>query len=786
MKRSFAVFLLVVLCVNGTLSQNLAEAEKKISQTVESRSYGIALTELQKLRTSDEAAFIAKDYDYLLARMAESSGDLALAMTTYRAVADRNSALKPFALKHLSQIARSTGNLLLERIYLNEIQMFSPDSLAAKGSVYRLAQNSFEGGNYAETIRILGNAPAQNKAADVATDREIKGLLAEAYFRSGQTQPARDAFVALLDSVPNAAQPDDIALLAVRDLDAIDGGEKGKKAPSLAEAEHFRRANVYQFNREFADARLHYEALVASYGTGTNAADAVFQIGRGFAQQVNFVEALKWYERVIEQYPQSNAAKDALLQAASAYGRVGRPKEATTRYQLFIDKYPTDERLDRAYLNIVDILRDQGEDTDAIRACEKVRAVFKGKLPEAIAYFTEARIYIAREEWQNAFDILEKLKAFNEFGGATVPGGTSVGEVTFLKGFALEKLNKFPEAIETYLSINDGRGEYYGWQASERLKAMNANEAAKPFVAQTVGRASTALTSGDAKTKEKNALAIIRLSENDDVRGRAISVLRSTVQPLPKNLEVADPKIAQGKTLADKLISLGLFDEAVFEIEAAAPDLSKLPFEKMLANVVAFERGDRADRVLEFAEPIWRSVPADFPIEMMPRRQAEMLYPAPFKSELLRSASERGIDPRLLLAIMRQESRFRPDAKSNAAARGLMQFISTTSNKVAAELNRDNFRQDELYSPSTAILFGSQYLSNLFKTFPGQPDAVVASYNGGDDNMRRWLNRSRSNIPERYVPEVVYAQSKDYVQRVMASYRMYKVLYDEQLRPIVR
>lgn len=160
-----------------------------------------------------------------------------------------------------------------------------------------------------------------------------------------------------------------------------------------------------------------------------------------------------------------------------------------------------------------------------------------------------------------------------------------------------------------------------------------------------------------------------------------------------------------------------------------------------------------------------------------------MLYPTPFKSDLLKFAPERGVDPRLLLAIMRQESRFRPDAKSNAAARGLMQFISTTSNKVAADLNRTNFRQDELYSPPTAILFGSQYLSTLFKTFPGQPDAVVASYNGGDDNMQRWYNRSRSNVPERYVPEVVYAQSKDYVQRVIASYRMYKYLYDEQLRP---
>ena len=76
MKRSFARSLLILLFVNLAFSQNITEAERKISQAVESRSYDTALAELLNLRTNDTAAFIAKDYDYLLARMAESTGDL--------------------------------------------------------------------------------------------------------------------------------------------------------------------------------------------------------------------------------------------------------------------------------------------------------------------------------------------------------------------------------------------------------------------------------------------------------------------------------------------------------------------------------------------------------------------------------------------------------------------------------------------------------------------------------------------------------------------------------------
>jgi soluble lytic murein transglycosylase len=132
---------------------------------------------------------------------------------------------------------------------------------------------------------------------------------------------------------------------------------------------------------------------------------------------------------------------------------------------------------------------------------------------------------------------------------------------------------------------------------------------------------------------------------------------------------------------------------------------------------------------------------------------------------------------------MRQESRFRADVKSAAAARGLMQFISSTANQIAAELGRKDFNQDELYDPPTAVLFGSQYLANIFKQFPEKPAAVAAAYNGGEASTARWVARAKSDAIERYVPEIIFSQSKDYVYRVMANYRVYQYLYDENLKP---
>jgi soluble lytic murein transglycosylase len=240
------------------------------------------------------------------------------------------------------------------------------------------------------------------------------------------------------------------------------------------------------------------------------------------------------------------------------------------------------------------------------------------------------------------------------------------------------------------------------------------------------------------------------------------------------------------KQIADELFFLGLYDEAAPELEASYPvstPSSARPSDVDYTLAVAYTRGDLANRGVGFMELLWRNVPADYQIELIPREDLDLLFPAPYKDSLLRYAPPRSVDPRFILAIMRQESRFRADIKSYAAARGLMQFISTTSDRVAAQLGRKDFQQDELYSPSISILFGSQYLSGLFKEFPGQPEAVAASYNGGDDNTLRWLTRSKSNSPEQYVSEIGFAQSKDYVYKVMSNYRIYKFLYTPNLEP---
>ncbi len=158
-------------------------------------------------------------------------------------------------------------------------------------------------------------------------------------------------------------------------------------------------------------------------------------------------------------------------------------------------------------------------------------------------------------------------------------------------------------------------------------------------------------------------------------------------------------------------------------------------------------------------------------------------FPAPYADVLVRASKQQKLDPRFVLSIMRQESGYRPRAKSAAGARGLLQMTPDQAAKYAPSVKLQNVTEDDLFKPEVNIVLGSAYLGELNRTFPNLPEAVAASYNGGEDNVARWVVRAVHKDPGVFTSEVGFNESKDYVNRVMANYRAYKILYTEDLKP---
>ncbi len=798
-----SVFIIIVFTATTICAQSLHERHERIRQAMDRADASAALQDLEALRFAEPNIFGFNNYDYLLARISEQLGSTAKAAANYQTVLARNSVLRQYALWHLAHIARATGNLTLERDQLRRLIAFAPTIVLREAAKARLAESFFESGDYASAIETL--RPRTDPAYTDAPDREALALVGQAYYRNGMKQAARQVFNSLVARIPDPTRPDDYALAAARGLDALDAAEAKQdtnKVILISENEHLQRANIYNFNREFEGARRHYLAITIADPQSANSIDALYQIGRGFYQERRFDEALQWFGRVIEKSPEGNASvRDAFSFKASSLARLKRTDEAVAAYRDFIQRFPDAPDAERPYLNIIDALRDAGRDAEALAWVDKTRARFSGQNAAARALFEQARIHQGQSAWAAAladFDALRDADNFDEQRNSA-SHETTQSEIALMRGFTLEHLNRVDEAMNVYLSLPDGRHQYYGGRATRRLRALaldpRTRDATATRVHTLLSEALQAKASGLIEQARASAQSALRFSFNEETTREALDITRFAYQALPayrtvpaahaedvgrrnlrtKNFNQSNAPLTN-KAVADELLFLGLYDEG-------APELALAGNSSDDANLaLLFMRGDMAERAIRYAEPLWKNVPADYLLELAPRASVEMLYPAPYKRQLLEAAVPRNLDPRFVLAIARQESRFQPGAKSEAAARGLLQFISSTSNDIATRLGVTNFEQDELYDPATILLFGSEYMKNLFRQFPAMPEAVAASYNGGEDNVARWVSRAHSNDPDRYVAEIGFAQSRDYVTKVLPNFRAYQTLYTEQLQ----
>ena len=162
-------------------------------------------------------------------------------------------------------------------------------------------------------------------------------------------------------------------------------------------------------------------------------------------------------------------------------------------------------------------------------------------------------------------------------------------------------------------------------------------------------------------------------------------------------------------------------------------------------------------------------------------RKVADTYPAPYRQSILNAAKARKLDPRFILALIRQESVFKPFAKSPAGARGLLQLTMDAAQKYGAGAGLNALSENQLYQPDTSIALGAEYLKYLVQLFPEMLEPVAASYNGGEDNVARWLERAKHKDPGVFTAEIGFDETKAYVQKVMTNYRVYRLLYTENL-----
>ena len=146
-----------------------------------------------------------------------------------------------------------------------------------------------------------------------------------------------------------------------------------------------------------------------------------------------------------------------------------------------------------------------------------------------------------------------------------------------------------------------------------------------------------------------------------------------------------------------------------------------------------------------------------------------------FHQTVCQAAGAAKADPLWLHAIIWQESKYNPNARSGAAARGLMQFIPQTAAEVAAAIGMPQLAVDGLYDPSVSIRMGAHYWSTLLDKLK-TPEQALAAYNGGMANALRWKNKwpESPEDSDLFVADIGFIETKKYVLSVFAARAAYQ------------
>ena len=155
------------------------------------------------------------------------------------------------------------------------------------------------------------------------------------------------------------------------------------------------------------------------------------------------------------------------------------------------------------------------------------------------------------------------------------------------------------------------------------------------------------------------------------------------------------------------------------------------------------------------------------------------------------------INPELVYAIIRQESRFMPDVASHKGASGLMQLMPQTGRKMAAKFESSRTISDEvkealaygtdgninLKDPSTNMALGQMYLQHLI----GEPDVgtdlvkILAAYNAGPGKVAEWNKTLKIySDPLLYMESIPYRETRSYVEKVMTNLWMYSIRFGQE------
>ncbi|MFZ5649075.1 MAG: lytic transglycosylase domain-containing protein [Bacillota bacterium] len=152
--------------------------------------------------------------------------------------------------------------------------------------------------------------------------------------------------------------------------------------------------------------------------------------------------------------------------------------------------------------------------------------------------------------------------------------------------------------------------------------------------------------------------------------------------------------------------------------------------------------------------------------------------PIPYRDTIFREAANSGIDGYLLAAMVKTESNFNPGAVSVKGARGLMQIMPETGRWVAGQRGIPNYSPELLFNPEFNVKIGALYVADLYKEYNGDTVLVLAAYNAGRGNVKKWIEENYWTGKRGSLDQIPFPETRQFIRKVLFYQQAYSYLYN--------
>lgn len=468
----------------------------------------------------------------------------------------------------------------------------------------------------------------------------------------------------------------------------------------------------------------------------------LFKLGMSYFNLRDYPKSTELLILCYEKFPSESYADDSLYFLGRAFTSLGQEDNSISYYQKVLAKYPQGNYADDSLYRIGRIYFLRGDPESAAASYEKIVNNYPGGDKISDAYWELGWIQFRGGDYNNAKNTFRGMKVKFK--------GSSIGEkAMFWEAKCLQKLGENEAAANIYREIIDSKTyTYYTFASQRSLKSIGV-EYDIPKIDSTVYP--------DNPKIAKLLPEIYQDIENINASGSS---------PDGKFTHIDKAK---------ELLSLEFYSSAAKEIEAGSGEFEQDNLRILEISTLYLKAKDYLNSqklVAKYFSKLKSNLNNPYKDYVY-----YLLYPYGFKEYVDKYSAEFNVDPLFVLAVIREESRFQPDAGSHAGALGLMQIIPKTGKGIASQLGISKFSNQILLDPEMSIRMGSYYLSKQLEGFNQNKYYACGAYNGGPGSMSKWLSSWGDKDIDEFIEYVSYDETRNYIKKVMGSYFFYQMLY---------